>query len=324
MLSGLPAPIAAEGYPLVVDHRQNDDAAVVRVDSERGLVSTTDFFMPIVDDPFEFGWIAATNAMSDVYAMGGKPVVALSILGWPSQLAPELGREVVRGGIEACHAAGFPVAGGHSIDSPEPIFGLAVTGIVDLDQIKANNGAKAGHALVLTKRLGIGLYTTAQKRGGLAPEDLVSAITEMKTLNSCGIFSASLPGVGAQTDITGFGLGGHLLEVCKASKVSAVLNVEELPLLPRAMELAKAGFIPGGTQRNWKSIEGALVEPCSPVTGAIVGDPQTSGGLLISVEPSEVQALLEGLKGEGAEGRVVGHLEACDGEPAIQLVGSLD
>ena len=274
ILTGLPVPQSAAGYPLLVDHRHKDDAAIVQLDFERGLVSTTDFFMPIVDDPFEFGWIAATNAMSDVYAMGGFPVMALSILGWPSQLSAELGRDVVRGGIEACHAAGFPVGGGHSIDSPEPIFGLAVSGIVQLDQIKANGDAKAGQLLVLTKRLGIGLYTTAQKRGELAPDDLEVAVSEMKTLNKAGRVSATLDGVGAQTDVTGFGLGGHLMEICLASNVTAELNVENLPCLPKAFELARAGFVPGGTRRNWSFVEESLVEPCGPVTGAIVGIPR--------------------------------------------------
>ncbi|QTB98668.1 selenide, water dikinase SelD [Alcaligenes sp. SORT26] len=277
---------------LWVGNTSRDDAAVYGIDEERGVVSTTDFFMPIVDDPYDFGRIAATNAISDIYAMGGKPIMAIAILGWPiNVLSPEVAREVVRGGRAACDAAGITLAGGHSIDAPEPIFGLAVTGVVNKGQLKRNDTATEGCQLYLTKPLGIGVLTTAEKKAKLRPEDQNLARDWMCTLNTPGSRFAQLSGVKAMTDVTGFGLLGHLIEMADGSGLTARLNLDHVPLLPGIEYYLEQGCVPGGTQRNFDSY-GHRIAPISQEQINILCDPQTSGGLLVAVEPSATAEFL--------------------------------
>ena len=293
---------------LWVGNASRDDAAVYGIDHERGIVSTTDFFMPIVDDPFDFGRIAATNAMSDVYAMGGQPIMAIAILGWPlDKLSPEIAREVIRGGRAACDAAGIVLAGGHSIDAPEPIFGLAVTGQVSKGHLKRNNTATKGCKLYLTKPLGIGILTTAEKRGVLHGEDGQRAIDTMCTLNTIGAKLAHLSGVRAMTDVTGFGLLGHLTEMADGSKLSATLDFNAIPLLPNVVDYVAAGSVPGGTRRNFDSY-GHRIAPLPSAQQAILCDPQTSGGLLVAVEPQAEAEFLAVTKAHGLDLRAIGEL----------------
>lgn len=270
---------------LVVGNASRDDAAVVDIGNGMGIISTTDFFMPIVDDPFTFGRIAATNAISDIYAMGGTPIVAIAILGWPvNLLPPEVAQRVIDGGRQACHDAGISLAGGHSIDAPEPIFGLAVTGQVPLTRVKRNDTAGIGDRLYLTKPLGIGILSTAQKKGLLREEDGLLAPEVMCQLNKPGQDFAALAGVTAMTDVTGFGLLGHLLEVCEGADVGARLEMAAIPLLPNLDYYLQAGAVPGGTLRNLDAY-GHKLAPLSPRQQQILCDPQTSGGLLVAVRP---------------------------------------
>ncbi|HYG43752.1 MAG TPA: selenide, water dikinase SelD, partial [Bordetella sp.] len=270
---------------LWVGNASRDDAAVYALDDERGVVSTTDFFMPIVDDPFDFGRIAATNAISDIYAMGGDPLLAIAILGWPvNVLPPEVAREVVRGGRAACDAAGIALAGGHSIDAPEPIFGLAVTGVVDKARLKRNDTATAGCKLYLTKPLGIGILTTAEKKSRLRPEDTHLARDWMCTLNRPGSRFGRLDGVRAMTDVTGFGLLGHLVEMADGSGVSARIDFAQVPRLPGIEHYLAEGCVPGGTARNFDSY-GERIAPLGQQQIDLLCDPQTSGGLLVAVAP---------------------------------------
>ena len=270
---------------LWVGNASRDDAAVYGIDGERGVVSTTDFFMPIVDDPFDFGRIAATNAISDIYAMGGDPLMAIAILGWPvNVLAPEVAREVVAGGRAACEAAGIPLAGGHSIDAPEPIFGLAVTGLVDKRHLKRNDTARVGARLYLTKPLGIGIYTTAEKKACLRAEDVGVARDLMCTLNRAGSRFARLDGVQAMTDVTGFGLLGHLLEMAEGSGLSARVAFDGVPRLPGVEHYLARDCVPGGSHRNFDSY-GERAAPLEPMQKLLLCDPQTSGGLLVAVAP---------------------------------------
>lgn len=270
---------------LMVGYETKDDAAVYDLDGETAIISTTDFFMPIVDDPFDFGAIAATNAISDIYAMGGRPIMAIAILGWPiDKLPPEVAGKVLEGGRSACAKAGIPLAGGHSIDAPEPIFGLAVTGVAPKNQIRRNSDAKPGDILYMTKPLGIGIITTAQKKGLADSYDLDNAITSMQKLNDIGFELAKLKYVHAITDVTGFGLGGHLIEICEASKCSAQLIWNNIPVFDFTKKYLDAGCIPGGTHRNWKSY-GSKIIVIENVDFKILADPQTSGGLLFSVDP---------------------------------------
>lgn len=281
------------------------------------MLSTTDFFMPIVDDPFNFGRIAACNALSDVYAMGGKPLMAISILGWPAnKIPPEIAGKVVDGGRSVCLEAGIPLGGGHSIDSPEPIFGLAVTGLVEIDKLKRNNSAKAGDRLFLTKPLGIGILTTAQKKKKIAPGDLDIAVEFMCTLNSIGAEISAISGVNALTDVTGFGLGGHLYEICKGSGVSAELEFDRIPVIPKALEYQKEGCIPGGTGRNFESYKDQMGE-ISTAQKEILFDPQTSGGLLVAVAEELVNEFLEICVKGGLELQSFGELVEPDGSGQI-------
>ncbi|OWJ95021.1 selenide, water dikinase SelD [Pseudomonas sp. A46] len=270
---------------LWVGNASRDDAAVYALDEERGVVSTTDFFMPIVDDPYDFGRIAATNAISDIYAMGGDPLMAIAILGWPvNVLPPEVAREVVRGGRAVCDEAGIPLAGGHSIDAPEPIFGLAVTGVVDKRHMKRNDTATAGCKLYLTKPLGIGILTTAEKKGKLREADIGLARDWMCTLNKPGSRFGKLAGVKAMTDVTGFGLLGHLVEMADGSGLTAQLDFARVPSLPGVEHYLEQGCAPGGTLRNFESY-GHRLAPLSEVQKLLLCDPQTSGGLLLAVAP---------------------------------------
>ena len=270
---------------LWVGNASRDDAAVYGLDDSRGVVSTTDFFMPIVDDPFDFGRIAATNAISDIYAIGGDPLLAIAILGWPvNVLPPEVAREVVRGGRAACDAAGIALAGGHSIDAPEPIFGLAVTGVVDKARLKRNDTATAGCKLYLTKPLGIGILTTAEKKSRLRAQDVHLARDWMCTLNKPGSRFGKLEGVKAMTDVTGFGLLGHLVEMADGSGVSARIAFDQVPRLPGIDHYLAEGCVPGGTGRNFDSY-GERIAPLGQQQINLLCDPQTSGGLLVAVAP---------------------------------------
>jgi len=269
---------------LLVGNESKDDAAVYDMGDGNCIVSTTDFFMPIVDDAFTFGSIASVNAISDVYAMGGKPMMALAILGWPvEKLSTELAQHVLDGSRFVCKRAGIPLAGGHSIDSPEPIFGLAVTGTVRKENLKQNNTAKAGDRLYLTKPVGVGIITTAQKRGLASDEDVKEAVRIMSELNSIGKEFGTLNYVTAMTDVTGFGVLGHLLEVCEGSNLSAEIEYAKIPLINNLTHYTSKMIYPDNTMRNWQSYE-------SRVTGIgsesllTLCDPQTSGGLLVCVD----------------------------------------
>ena len=268
---------------LLVGNASRDDAAVYDLGNGQAVISTTDFFMPIVDDPFTFGRIAATNAISDIYAMGGAPLMAIAIFGRPiDKLAPEVGQQVIEGGRSVCAAAGISLAGGHSIDAPEPIFGLAVTGKVSIKHLKENSKAQVGDKIYLTKPLGIGILTTAQKQKKITQEDETRAIDTMCKLNDIGSKLAKITGVNAITDVTGFGLGGHLIEVCQGSKVSAVIDYQKVPTLANIQHYLANGCSPGGAQRNFDSY-GQHLSPMSTEVQSIICDPQTSGGLLIMV-----------------------------------------
>jgi selenide, water dikinase len=277
---------------LLVGNSSKDDAAAYDLGDGSAILSTTDFFMPIVDDARDFGRIAATNAISDIYAMGGSPLLAIAILGWPiNKLPPELAQQVLEGGRQTCKEAGIMLAGGHSIDTPEPIFGLAVTGRVLLKHLKRNDTAKAGDRLYLTKPLGVGILTTAQKQKKLQPEHALLARDSMVQLNRIGADIAKLDGVNAMTDVTGFGLLGHLLEMCEGSGVHALLDIDMVPLLPQLDYYLAQGCIPGGSGRNFASY-GAKVSPLTAAQQALLCDPQTSGGLLVAVSPEAEAAFI--------------------------------
>ncbi|MCP3690433.1 MAG: selenide, water dikinase SelD [Gammaproteobacteria bacterium] len=279
---------------LLVGNESKDDAAVYDMGTGEAVVSTTDFFMPIVDDPFTFGQIAATNALSDIYAMGASPMMAIAILGWPiTKLGADIAAKVVDGGRSACKDAGIILAGGHSIDAPEPVFGLAVTGRVKIENLKQNNRARVGCKLYLTKALGVGILSTAQKQKLLKPEHSEIAINSMIKLNTVGEQLGQLSSVTAMTDVTGFGLLGHLLEICQGSAVAAQIEFDRIPLLDPAVEsYRKLGCIPGGGMRNYDSY-GQHVSGLTERQQHILCDPQTSGGLLVAVMPDAVNEFLE-------------------------------
>lgn len=278
---------------LLVGNSSKDDAAAFDLGNGTSVLSTTDFFMPITDDPFTFGKIAATNALSDIYAMGGKPLMAIAILGWPIDiLPPEIASQVVDGGRFVCEAAGIPLAGGHSIDSPEPIFGLAATGLVNNEHLKQNNKAQEDCQIFLTKPLGIGILTTAQKRKVIEEGHIDPAIDAMCTLNKIGAEISALEGVVALTDVTGFGLMGHLTEICEGSNVSAIINFDDVPLLPNTKKYLALECISGGTRNNFKSY-GHKIAPMTDEQKWILCDAQTSGGLLVVVKTDAVDAFLE-------------------------------
>ena len=287
-------------YPeLLVGNDSKDDAAAFDLGNGTSVLSTTDFFMPIVDDPFIFGKIAATNALSDIYAMGGKPLMAISIFGWPiEKLSAEVGREVIEGGRAVCEDAGIPLAGGHSIDSPEPIFGLAATGIVDNKNLMKNNTAQVDCEIFLTKPLGIGILSTAQKQKKIVPGDIDPAIEAMTTLNKSGYHFAKHEGVVAMTDVTGFGLLGHLKEICEGSGIGATVRFEDVPLLPNTEKYRQMGCIPGGARKNFKSY-GDAISPMTQQQQEILCDAQTSGGLLIIVKKESMDSFLALAKKHG-------------------------
>jgi selenide,water dikinase len=288
---------------LLVGNDSKDDAAVFDLGNGQALISTTDFFMPIVDDPFDFGAIASTNAISDVYAMGGKPILAIAILGWPiDKISPDVANEVIRGAREICKTAGIALAGGHSIDSPEPIFGLAVNGLVSISQLKKNSTAKVGDYLFLTKSVGIGIMSTAQKRGIIKFEDFAEAKNSMIKLNDIGFELSNISGVNAMTDVTGFGLLGHLSEMCEGSDVSSEIKYHEVNFLNNIDSYIEQNAIPGGTKRNLDSY-GNKINNTLGEKGILykLADPQTSGGLLVSVDPEYKDKVIELLKATGHE-----------------------
>ena len=276
---------------LLVGNETADDAAVYDIGNGVGIISTTDFFMPIVDDPFDFGRIAATNAISDIFAMGGKPIMAIAILGFPiNKLPAKIAQQIVEGGRAACATAGIALAGGHSIDAPEPIFGLAVTGVIPTEKVKRNASATAGCELFLTKPLGIGILTTAEKRGILKPEHQYLARDAMCQMNLIGAEFSKLDEVKAMTDVTGFGLLGHLKEVCEGSNLRAEVNFADIQTLDGVRDYIAKGSVPGGTNRNFESY-GHLISPLTDEQKAILWDPQTSGGLLVAVELQAIEKI---------------------------------
>ena len=304
---------------LLVGNETADDAAVYDLGNGTAIISTTDFFMPIVDDPFDFGRIAATNAISDIFAMGGKPIMGIAILGFPTNILPaEVAQKIVDGGRFACHQAGIALAGGHSIDSPEPIFGLAVTGVIDTEKVKRNASAKSGCKLYMTKPLGIGILTTAEKKGKLKPEHQGLATAAMCQMNSIGSQFSQVDGVTAMTDVTGFGLLGHLIEICEGSNLSAVVFADKIKTLDGVKDYIAQGCVPGGTGRNFESYGhkiGALTEEQK----AILCDPQTSGGLLVAVEPSSVQTVIEIAKDASIDLYEVGELKPKKAEKTVLI-----
>jgi len=275
---------------LLVGNDKRDDAAVLDLGNGMALISTTDFFMPIVDDSYDFGRIASANAISDVYAMGGKPVLAIAILGWPvEKLPPDEAQKVLEGARAICAEAGITLAGGHSIDCPEPVFGLAVNGLIPVPNLKQNSTATAGSRLYLTKPLGVGILSTAQKRGLLQTEDAAIALKSMVSLNKAGERFGQLSQVKAMTDVTGFGLLGHLAEMCEGSGLSAIIEFDKVPVIPTLPYYLEQQCIPGGSHRNWSSY-GHKVNELSDEKRYILADPQTSGGLLVAVSEEGISA----------------------------------
>ena len=275
---------------LLVGNQSNDDAAVWDLGNGMSMINTVDFFMPIVDDAFQFGRIAAANAISDVYAMGGKPVFANAILGWPiAKLSPLIAGEVLNGAISICEEAGIPLAGGHSIDAPEPIFGLSVNGIIDTKNVKKNNSAKVGDFLFLTKPLGMGIMGSSIKKGVVSDEHIEVAIKWMTTLNKIGNDLSAIEGVNSMTDVTGFSLLGHLIEMTEGSGVSAEINFSKVPLLSFVDHYLNQNIIPGNTKKNWKNNESKTNGLTDQRKIYLLNDPQTSGGLLVSVSPESVK-----------------------------------
>jgi selenide,water dikinase len=296
------SPVAKVFPDLLVGTESSDDAAVYRINDTQAIVATTDFFSPIVDDPYDFGRIAATNAISDVYAMGAKPFLALALLGIPvGKLPVDVAQRIVAGGQSVCDAVGIPIAGGHSIDSPEPIYGLVALGLIHPDRVKRNDRAKAGDVLILGKALGVGILGAALKKGELRDKAYQQMLETTTQLNTPGIELADMPGVHALTDVTGFGLLGHLLEICRGSMLKAEISFERLPILSAARHLLALGFATGASERNWASYQGVVTLP----DGApewhrkLLTDPQTSGGLLVACDPTSVHEVLDVFKRQG-------------------------
>jgi selenide,water dikinase len=323
ILSKLPRQFAAPA--LMVGTETDDDAAVYRINDRQAVVATTDFFMPIVDDAFDFGRIAATNALSDVYAVGGRPIFALAIVGMPMDKLPvETVQDILAGGAAACDAAGIPIAGGHSIDAPEPIYGLVAVGLIDPDNVKRNSEAKAGDVLILGKALGIGILSAAMKKGELDGKGYAEMVETTTQLNSVGSDLAEIAGVHAMTDVTGFGLLGHLLEVCRGSGLAAALDVERIPILPTARELAMRGLNTGAAGRNWASYghEVTLPDDLPDWRQNLLVDPQTSGGLLVSCDPADADHVLGLFRDQGfAFAGVIGAMEEGAAGVAVHAAG---
>jgi selenide,water dikinase len=319
MLAGMPAGIVSPDLLVGTEHA--DDAAVYRLNERQAIVATTDFFTPIVDDPFDFGRIAATNALSDVYAMGGRPIMALALVGMPlDKLPAEVIARILEGGASVCRDAGIPIAGGHSIDVLEPIYGLVGLGVVDPAEIKTNAGAQAGDVLILSKPLGVGILSAGLKKDRLSADDYGEMLRWTTQLNRVGMRLAGMCGVHAVTDVTGFGLAGHLLEICRASKLAAEVSFGDLPLIDAAVALAREGIATGASARNWASYGESvqLSADASDWQQTMVTDPQTSGGLLIACAPETAADVLAAIRDEqGCEGRVVGRLR--DGEARLDI-----
>ncbi len=306
---------------LLVGIETADDAAVYQLNEHQALIATTDFFMPIVDDPFDFGRIAATNAISDVYAMGGRPIMALALVAMPVNQLPlaVIGR-VLEGGQAVCRAAGIPIAGGHTIDSVEPIYGLVVLGLVHPSRVRRNRDAQAGDVLVLGKPLGVGVLSAALKKGQLDAAGYAQLIATTTRLNTPGMALAELAGVHALTDVTGFGIAGHTLELARGAGLRAVLDWPQLPLLPGVSAMVAQGHVTGASRRNWEGYgaEVQLDERLPPVAQALLTDPQTSGGLLVSCAPDAVDAVLECFRAEGfGDAAVVGRM--AQGAPGLTV-----
>ena len=311
-------PAAASFANLIVGTETGDDAAVWRLDDDNCIVATTDFFMPMVDDPFDFGQIAATNALSDVYAMGARPIFALAILGMPvDKMAASIIREILRGGATKAAEAGVPVGGGHSIDSPEPIYGLAVVGLVSTKALRRNSEARPGDALILTKPLGVGIYSAAIKNGALSHQGYREMLGFMTRLNAVGADLGRDQTVHAMTDVTGFGLLGHALEMARGARLTIRLHVGGAPLLAEAETLARAGFVTGASHRNWASYGEAVVLPpeFEDWRRLLMTDPQTSGGLLVACEAQAAPAILERIRESDPCAAIIGKVEP--GEPVI-------
>jgi selenide,water dikinase len=323
VLSDLLARFApAQSFPgLMVGTETADDAAVYRLNDEQALIATTDFFMPIVDDPYDFGRIAATNALSDVYAMGGTPIMALAIVGMPINVLPrEVIADILRGGQDVCNRAGIPIAGGHTIDSVEPIYGLAAMGLVHPDRVKRNADARDGDVLILSKPLGVGVLSAALKKGQLDAAGYDAMIASTTLLNTPGPALAALPGVHAITDVTGFGLLGHALEMSRGAGLRARLRLSALPWLPGVRDLAAAGMVTGASGRNWESYGAAVAlgQGMDEVSRALLTDPQTSGGLLVACDRDTVAAVLQVLAAQGfAQAAIVGDMVA--GEAGVEV-----
>jgi selenide,water dikinase len=316
-------PQAKAFAPLLVGTDTSDDAAVWKLDDNTCIIATTDFFMPVVDDPRDFGRIAATNAISDVYAMGGKPIFALAILGMPlGKLPLEMVRGILEGGASICAEAGIPVAGGHSIDAPEPIYGLAVIGTCKPEHVRRNADAKAGDALILTKAIGVGIYSAALKKGILTGEQYAEMVATTTLLNKVGADLAAQSDVHAITDVTGFGLLGHAAEVAKGSKVSITIDSEAVAYLSAAQELAQAGNVTGASHRNWASYGASVRLPdgLPEWQQHLLTDPQTSGGLLVSCAGVSAARILKQIQDAGyPAARIIGSVEA--GAPEVRVKG---
>ena len=316
VLSEILASTPIRGLPrdLLVGTETSDDAAVYRLNDSQALVATTDFFTPVVDDPFDFGRIAATNALSDVYAMGARPIFALAIVGMPLEKLPvAVIRGILEGGESVCAAAGAPIAGGHSIDTLEPIYGLAALGLVHPDKVKKNSGARAGDVLILGKPLGIGILSAALKKGKLSEAGYAAMLDWTTRLNTPGLALAEMPGVHALTDITGFGLAGHLLEILRGSKLGAAVRFDAVPVIAEALDRVKQGVATGASERNWKSYgaEVALPAHFAEWQRKLLSDPQTSGGLLVSCAADAAAAVLAEFRSRGfAEAAVIGQTAA--------------
>ncbi|MFZ6647590.1 selenide, water dikinase SelD [Undibacterium sp. TJN25] len=305
--SGFPVPPA-----LMVGIETSDDAAVYKLNDEQALIATTDFFMPIVDDPYDFGRIAATNAISDVYAMGGTPIMALALVGMPiNQLPVEIIGQIIKGGESICAEAGIPIAGGHTIDSVEPIYGLVVLGLIHPSKVKRNSDARVGDKLILGKPLGVGVLSAALKKEALDAVGYATMIANTTKLNRPGQALSGMKGVHALTDVTGFGLLGHLLEICRGAGVKAQLNMSQIPLLPNVVQLVEAGFVTGASARNWAAYghDVALDAGVSPAQHKLLTDPQTSGGLLVSCAEEDVAEVLALFKaGDFFDAAVIGDI----------------
>jgi selenide,water dikinase len=314
-------PLRSMPKELIVGTETADDAAVYKLNDEQAIVATTDFFTPIVDDPYDFGRIAATNAISDIYAMGGRPIMALAVVGMPLDKLPlEVIRRILAGGESVCAAAGIPIAGGHSIDVLEPIYGLVALGLVDPKRVKRNSGAQAGDVIILGKPLGVGILSAALKKGLLTPAGYGTMIRHTTKLNTPGSRLAELDGVHALTDVTGFGLAGHLLEICRGSRLGATLRFADLPLIAEAVAFVQEGISTGASTRNWNGYGADVALPAGAPDWQqkLLTDPQTSGGLLVACAPEAAPAVLAELHGDGfAEARAIGRLEA--GAPRLRV-----